>query len=382
MKINILMLNYEFPPLGGGSANATYYLLKEFSKDPSLRVDLVTSGSGPKLEVERFSEGITFFKLPVGKREPHFWTMSEIARWTWRALRFSRNLTRERDYDLCHCWSGWPSGIIGLLLRKRIPYIVGLRGSDVPGYNLRLRVLDRIAFRYISPFVWNRARGVTAVSDHLRELAEKTSKRCPIQVIYNGVDAKHFQPGTPPARFTVLYVGRLIERKGLIYLLRAFRSLSEELPDCRLLIAGEGPDRQGLMEFCLRERIESRVSSLGVLDHDELRAVYQRVSVFVMPALEEAMPNAMLEAMASGLPLISSNTGARELLDGNGIVVETGNAAQLKEALSRYATDPFLRKRHGERSRILAETMAWSGVALAYRDLYEQIVRDRMRRAS
>ena len=113
VQARVLMLNYEFPPIGGGSGNATYHLLTELSRFPSLQIDLITSKLGAGVERTRFSPSIELFKLPVGKRSPHFWTAPEIARWTWKAYATARRLTRERQYDVCHCWSGWPSGIIG-----------------------------------------------------------------------------------------------------------------------------------------------------------------------------------------------------------------------------------------------------------------------------
>jgi len=172
----ILMLNYEFPPLGGGSGNATYYLLDQFAGEPSLEIDLVTSAGGSRFESERFADNIRIFRLPVGKRAQHFWTMSEIARWTWGAMRASRKLCRANEYDLVHCWSGWPSGVVGLTLSRRLPFVVGLRGSDVPGYNERVGMLDRLLFRHLSRVVWRSASSVTAVSEHLRKLARQTAK--------------------------------------------------------------------------------------------------------------------------------------------------------------------------------------------------------------
>lgn len=369
------MLNYEFPPLGGGSANATYYLLKELAKDSSLRIDLVTSSPVGPFQKERFSEQIELFKIPVKKRAPHYWTASELARWSWGAFWFCRNLVKTRNYDLCHCWSGWPSGIVGFSLPRKLPYLVGLRGSDVPGYNLRLRRLDRFVFSWLSPIIWRNAQTVTAVSDHLKELAHRTSKKVPIQVVHNGVDTSHFRPGIKPRRFTILYVGRLIERKGVMDLLKAFRGICAEFEDCKLMIVGEGPDRLKLEEFCHRTAIEPKVSFLGVLDHKELPAIYQRASVFVMPALEEAMSNAMLEAMASGLPLITTDTGAPELIDSNGIVVQKKDHEQMRAAIRRYMVDPGLHGRHSEGSRRLAETMPWSRVAQAYLDVYRQCIK-------
>jgi glycosyltransferase involved in cell wall biosynthesis len=366
------MLNYEFPPLGGGSGNATYYLLKEFAKHPSLRVDLVTSSAGTSLEEEEFSDRIRLYRLPVGKKEQHFWTMPEIARWTWRAYWLTRKLINSNGYDLCHCWSGWPSGVIGFALRNELPYLVGLRGSDVPGYNERLRLLDRLVFRHVSRLIWRTASSMTAVSDHLRELAQKTSSQAKIQVIHNGVDAAHFTPGNKPEQFTVLYVGRLIARKGVTHLVRAFRESCDEVKDPRLIIVGEGPERLPLQEYCRHEGIEDLVSFMGILDHKELPSVYRRASVFVMPALEEAMPNALLEAMASGLPLITTDTGAREMIDENGIVVSIGSDLAIRDAISQYIRDPELLERHRKQSRLLAERTTWAGVANAYLELYER----------
>ncbi len=373
-RSNILMLNYEFPPIGGGSANATYYLLKEFSKDPSIRIDLVTSSPGTRFQQEKFSEGIELFKVPVKKKEAHFWTAPELARWGWRAYWLSRRLTAARRYDLCHCWSGWPSGMVGYSLASRLPYLVGLRGSDVPGYNVRLRRLDRYVFSWLSPIIWRRAAAVTAVSDRLKQLAGRTSRKVAFQIIHNGIDASRFTPGIKPARFTILYVGRLIERKGVVDLLRAFEQIHAEFEDCRLLIVGEGPDRLKLEEICIRAGIEPCVSFLGAMDHKELPAIYRRASVFVMPALEEAMSNAMLEAMASGLPLITTETSTPELIDDNGAVVERQNPEQLHAALRRYVVNRELRERHAERSRQMAEDFPWSRAAEAYLELYRACI--------
>jgi glycosyltransferase involved in cell wall biosynthesis len=368
------MLNYEFPPLGGGSANATYYLLDQFAREQSLEIDLVTSAGGMMFETEQFAENIRVYRLPVGKKAQHFWTMSEIARWTWSALFASRKLRRENDYDLVHCWSGWPSGVVGLASSHRLPFVVGLRGSDVPGYNERVGILDSLVFRHLSRVVWSAAASVTAVSNHLRDLARRTSERVDIDVIHNGVDSSQFTPGESPERFTVLYVGRLIRRKGVMNLVRAFREILRKVPDASLLLVGDGPERLPLQEYCRRAGIDRSVSFLGVVDHKELPSIFKRASVFVMPALEEAMPNAMLEAMASGLALITTDTGAREMIDGNGIIVEPGSDEAISRAIEVYVDDSELLARHRLRSRELAERTSWSKVAESYLEIYERSV--------
>ena len=91
-------------------------------------------------------------------------------------------------------------------------------------------------------------------------------------------------------------------------------------------------------------------------------------------ALQEAMPNAMLEAMASGLPCITTNTGASELVHDSGIVVEVGNAAQIRDGLMTYLRDPQLLQLHGKNGRSRAEALTWAKKTEAYLEVYARIL--------
>jgi len=88
--MKILMLNYEFPPLGGGAANACKYILKEMSRK-GIEVDLVTSSSN-KFEIERAGKSVNVYKLAVGKKSIHYWTQREILTYSWKARRFIKSL--------------------------------------------------------------------------------------------------------------------------------------------------------------------------------------------------------------------------------------------------------------------------------------------------
>lgn len=81
-QINLLMLNFEFPPIGGGAANANYYMLKEFSKIPNLNVTLVTTGLEQK--TYKFSENVTIHKIKINKKSLHFWTKSEVIKYLFK----------------------------------------------------------------------------------------------------------------------------------------------------------------------------------------------------------------------------------------------------------------------------------------------------------
>jgi glycosyltransferase involved in cell wall biosynthesis len=372
--INVLVLNYEMPPLGGGTGAACRQVLEEFARRPGLRCDVVTSGPGADPTRESLSPDIEIRKLPVGKRDPHYWRASELARWTWRAWRACRPLVRRNTYDLCHCWSGWPAGIIGHGLRGRLPYVVSLRGSDVPGYSRRLRHLDPLFFRPLSRRVWREAAAVTTVSRRLEELARRVLPELRAELIRNGVNTTDLTPVVPPEELTLLFVGRLIERKGVSLLLEALAGLRRQRPDAQLIVVGDGPERERLEELARQRGLGECATFLGPVERELLPAIYAGATVFVLPAYEEALPNAALEAMAAGLPVVTTATGAAELIDGNGLVVPPGDAAALQAALETYTADPATLREHGRRSRRIAEGMSWEAVADAYQALYRRVL--------
>lgn len=353
------MLNYEFPPLGGGAANANYYLLKEFAKDKNLKIDLVTS-SPDKFKVEKFSDNITIYRLDVGKKNYHFWTMKEILVWSWKANKLVNKLLKENRYNMCHAWFGWPCGIIAYL--KKVPYIVALRGSDVPGYSNRLKFLDTFLFKPLSKRVWKKAARVVANSKGLKDLALQTLGR-EIDIIYNGVDTDDFKPGKKISqKLTLISIGRLIERKGYQYLIPALKGM-----DVKLQLIMDGNMKEELQEMATGMDVEF----LGVQKRPAVIKYLQNADIFVLPSFNEGMSNSLLEALACGMPIITTDVGgSKELIKGNGIIVEKGSVNSLKKAVETYLKEPSLIEQQGMISRQIAEKMSWSNVAEEYRRVY------------
>jgi len=368
--MRVLMLNYEFPPLGGGAGHATACLLQQYAGRPGLAIDLVTSSTA-KERAETLAGNITVHYLDIGKRGGlHYQSMRDLLAYAWRAGRRARRLMRERGYDLCHAFFGIPCGHIAR--RLGLPYIVSLRGSDVPFYNERFRTLDRLVFSRMSVRIWRQAQFVVANSQWLRRLALRTAPGQRIEVIGNGVDTDAFRPA--PRRhegLRVLCVARLIARKRVDALIRAVAALREA--HVRLTLVGSGKEEASLRRLATQLGIADRVDFAGTVPPQRVVRYYQDSDVFALPSLSEGMSNAALEAMACGLPIVMPDTGgAAELLrDGaNGFLLSRGSAGELSEALGRYARDPALARRHGARSRQIAEGLSWKNVATRYAELY------------
>jgi glycosyltransferase involved in cell wall biosynthesis len=230
---------------------------------------------------------------------------------------------------------------------------VSLRGSDVPGFNVRFS-FQYIFLKPIIRGVWKNAKKVVANSEGLKNLARKTLD-IPIDIIYNGVDIKEFTPQyNENEKLNILCVSRLIGRKGIEYLIEGIKNL-----DVELTIVGEGIEEEKLKRLCREIGVQDRVHFKGYVPHDKIKGCYAKADIYVQPSLNEGMSNTVLEAMASGLPIITTDTGGtKELIKKNGIVVPMKDSEAIKRAVSRYVQKRELVKKHGRTSRKIAEGMS------------------------
>ncbi|MFW6233304.1 MAG: glycosyltransferase family 4 protein [Nanoarchaeota archaeon] len=358
----ILMLNYEFPPLGGGAANATFYLLKELSQKDVV-IDLVTSSVG-RYKKEKFSSNITIHYLDIGKDgNLHYQSNKDLLKYSWKAYWYCKKLMMKKKYDLCHAFFGIPCGYIAMKLG--LPYIVSLRGSDVPFYNKRFYWLDTLIFKRLSCKIWEKAEHVITNSEGLKKLALQPSPQQKISVIYNGVDTDEFKPKkdyTLSGTLNILSVGRLIGRKGYADLIRACKGLRVSIT-----LVGDGPLKSEL--FLLADKLNVSLSLLGKKDHSELSSIYKSHDVFILPSYNEGMSNTVLEAMSSGLPLIVSDVGGTsELVSDNGFTFKPGNILELRKIIQKLSYKELIKM--GKKSRKIAEMMSWNKVAEDYFNLY------------
>jgi glycosyltransferase involved in cell wall biosynthesis len=379
--MRLLMLNNEYPPIGGGTASANYYVMREMVKR-GLSVDLVTSTpASNRYEVERLASNAAVYRIPINNQNPHYQTERELLTYIYRGFFFIRTLYQggEPKYDLCHAWSGLPGGALALLLKwkRSLPYVLGLRGSDVPGYDVRYRWL----YPFLSPslhLIWRNAAAITANSYELRSLANRFSPTMAIEVIPNGVDLTRFQPALltrqdPDTTFRILCVARLVERKGIGDLISAADRIRQQRPNFKLIFVGRGDYEAELKATVEGLGLQQWVEFKGVVLHDFMPEIYNQADLFILPSLNEGMSNAVLEAMAAGLPIITTYTGGTaELLRGNGIIIPKQSSDAIAKAILELWDDDDLRRAMGQRSRKIAETLTWERVTDEYLNLYER----------
>ncbi|MEX1248618.1 MAG: glycosyltransferase family 4 protein [Anaerolineales bacterium] len=369
--MHILILNSEYPPIGGGAGNASAHIAADLVK-LGQRVTVLTARY-QDLPRDEETEGVRILRLPSlrGKRDRST-TVEQISFMLSAALVGLIWVRRLRP-DFVLAFFGAPSGVAAWLWSffARLPYIVSLRGGDVPGFRpydfaRQHRLLGPVLRR-----VWQRAAAVVANSAGLKALGEKFESRVPIHVIPNGVNLENFRAGgrawDAPR---LLFVGRIVYQKGLDLLLKALGELKGETWE--LTIVGDGPRVEQLQAQARGVGIAERVHFKGWQTRRQLPETYRAANLFVYPSRHEGMPNAVLEAMASGLPVLATRIAGNEELvtEETGLLVLPEDTGALRSALERLLPDAELRRRMGAaaRKRVAAE-YSWRRVAEAYLDL-------------
>jgi len=371
------MLNYEFPPIGGGAANAHRCLLQQYAGSSDLKVDVLTSAPKPDFLKESFADNINIYKVGVHKKELHFWRKIEVIEWLFKAKSHYRKLLRENDYDLAHAFFGFPTGWLCYRSAKKLPYIISLRGSDVPGEHARFK-LDYKILGPVFKVIWKKAAALVAPSEGLKDRALKFLPSVEIDVIPNGVDLERFNPAETDNKsdtLRLLTVGRLSVTKRVEILIDAVEILHREGCEVRSKIVGGGQMQQKLKQIISDKNLANIIELTGRIDAEDMPQVYRQSDIFISASMQEGMSNAMLEAMASGLPLITTRCeGAEELIADNGLVVENANAEEIAKAVRKLADDRRTYKRMALAARTQAQKFTWNEVASQYIELYHKIL--------
>lgn len=371
--MKILFINYEYPPLGGGAGNAFYYLLEEFKKYPSLQIDAVVASHLNIATNQMLTPQINLYRLPVGIiKNLHHQSNLNLINFSYQLFFLLNRLTKHQTYNHNLTFFTLPCGLISFLFRRRVPYSIFLRGSDVPFYNKRFYWADYILFKHLAKIIWRNAQNVVANSNDLKQLALKTAPSQNIKIINNGIDTNIFKPASNHSNqpFTILSTSRLIKRKNLHLLLEAFSLFFKKNPTSCLLLAGSGNLESDLKKLAHQLNIASATNFVGHLSYPQLIAVYQQADLFVLPSSQEGMSNSLLEAMSCGLPVIASNTGdASLLIKDSGLIINQLCSKNILEAMEVIYLNPHLRQKMSLAGRQQSLKLSWSNIAQQYLNL-------------
>ena len=367
--MKILILCYEYPPIGGGGAKVVAGLAPELSKQGH-QIDLVTMSFKDLPRVEK-QENLTIYRVPCIRRKAHICTPPEMMTYLISALPFLIKLVRKNKYDINHTHFIYPDALLSLLLKKlfKLPYLVTAHGSDVPGYNPNRFIM---LHKFISP-IWKivvkNASKIICPSNSIKELLLKVAPKTSTQVIPNGIDLHKFS-STKTKKNQILIVTRIFERKGVQYFLEAIKGFDHGYS---VNIVGDGPYLKNLEQYASDENLD--VTFHGFVDNksEKLKELYESSKIFVFTSEAENFPIVLLEAMSAGLAVITTNnSGCAEVIGDTGILVPPNDSASIKEALVRLINDDELCKTLGTAARLkVDQEFGWEAIAKKHVELYD-----------
>jgi glycosyltransferase involved in cell wall biosynthesis len=394
--LNVCFVTPEYFPISGGTGAYVYYLSHSLQK-LGHNVHVVARD---QQDSERTVNGIqVHYVKGVGNALTRYW------RFARSASKKIEELNKQNGFDIIHSnlplvpsfaipknsakaivcavHSTWKGEAI--VTKRDNPKELNPNEKSMLRFNFVLRSYEKKLMK--------RSDALIAVSKYtVNELTELYGiDKNKIHVIYNGVDIERFKPrpnraemrrefGLEEDKKLVLFVGRLYHRKGIETLLRSVPPVLKEFSNVKFVISGTGfkQKEESLRKLAKELDIEDHVKFLGYVPDEKLPLLYSASDIFVLPAIYENFPFAILEAQATGLPVISTNVGGipEFLVDNqNGFVIEPRDPTQLTQRLLTLLQDAKLAKEMGDRGRkLIEEKFDWRLITAQVIDLYHKLL--------
>ena len=362
MKIAVIIDTW-FPHIGGGQINA-YETSKRLAQK-GVNVDIITRNNGKDNLTQ--IKNLKVIKLGSFKK-PHD-LISQII-FCLRSYFF----VLKRDYDLVHAHAFWP-GITArlLMITKGLSAIFTIHGTSI-GTNL-LNPLARTIERFILTEILYSAQ-ITVSRDFL------TLKNINRKIFYipNGVDLKKFTnyEKVKSKERTLLFVGRLHPQKNLPNLIKSISIIKRQMP-LKLIIAGDGPQKQELKKLIKNELLADTVEMIGEVTPDLLKNYYSKSHLFILPSIYEGFPLTLLEAWSAKLPVVVTKTGECQYLiknSKNGYLIDDPNSPdKIAKTVIKAFSSKNLEKLGLAGYNLVKSRFTWERAAQETLKAYENILK-------
>ena len=376
----ILMINYEFPPLGGGGGVACYQMARELARN--YQMDYLTTGFKelPKFEV---IDGIHIHRVSVlGRKELSTATFLSMLTFFPSSLLTGIKLCRRNRYDVINAHFIVPSGLTGISLSKifGIPIVISVHGGDIYDPSKKCSPHRHFLLRKLIKWLLNNSDKVTTQSSNTKINTinyYKFNKQ--ITIIPLGFtkpkfkEAKRNELGLYDDDIILISVGRLIKRKGYEYAIQAVSKLPYQ--NMKYLIIGDGPEEKNLTNLVKKLKMERKVKFLGFVS-EEKKFQYLSVSdIYVLSSLHEGFGICLLEAMYCSMPIVATDNGGQTdfLVNGvNALLLPIKNSEILAEKIVQLIENNDLRNKMAENNRRDIKKYYIKNIAKEYEKLFWQ----------
>ncbi len=352
MRVGILVK--EFPPdVIGGMEIQTMRMAEKLSRDHEV---IVFTKKYKKSDNSIRSPKYTIVRIPNIRLSSFLSTLSFVLLSIMYILKYKKKI------DVLQCMMVYPSGFVGLIVNKLagIPYFSWIRGGD--WYFGRKNFLKRLLIRKVMK---NSRHPVLVQSERIRKEVLIFCPSANVRVAGNGVNIpSDWQKGK-----YVYFVGNLIPRKGVEFLIKAFSGINS-----KLVIVGDGPEKGRLLELCAKYSVNCEFK--GKVPPDKIQDELKNAKILVLPAIEgEGLPNVILEAMALGIPVIATDlAGIPDIVkDGkNGFIVKPRDIKSLRDKILLLLNNEKLYKKLSRNAKKTALKFSWENILNELEEVYRE----------
>ncbi|MCB0508976.1 MAG: glycosyltransferase family 4 protein [Bacteroidetes bacterium] len=381
--MNILILNYEYPPLGGGAGIVTQHLAEEFIAKGH-QVSVLTTWFSGEPEYHSYNN-LTIIRLKAKRANTYQSNPFEMYDWMRKAKQYVKAHLHDFTFDICLANFTLPGGAVAHYLKKKInlPYVILSHGHDIPWFSPSQMFFWHLLCFPIIKKIMQDADATVVLTEQLQQTAQAfigEKNKHKIQIIPNGLLAFSIKKGFD-ARDKIIqavFVGRLVEQKDPFAVIRACKILQQQGIPIHLQLIGDGILKRDLEKYIAKHQL-NQIDVLGKISQSSVLEVFEKAHILIAPSREEAMSLSILEAISCGVYVFATNvSGTKDLIlnDMNGNFVEYGNAEDIAQKISTFYHQKFLKNYHYPEMMLqyIQQNYTWETSANKYLTLFEAIV--------
>ncbi len=370
--MKILVICHEHPPVGGGAGMAASNIARKLV-DFGHTVHFVTTLYGGQKRSEQLN-GYDICRIDIGRKYNYRSSVWEWMKFMIFGTMFTRSLILRNRPDYIFAFFTLPAGFIAVTLKimLNVPVLVSIRGQDLPGFCPEEYRLHHIFASPLFKYIWKKSNVVVVQSKRqLKKLVDY--KISNLNYSPNGVDSNFFKPHYKKEHsdsVTILYSGRLTLQKNICWFILIFNRLKNKINrKVKFIIVGDGFEKKKLIKLVKELSLDSSVCFYPWCNRDEMLLWYQQSDIYVLPSLDEGMPNSITEAMACGLAVVATRvSGTEELINhgDDGFLAEIDDAVAFENYLTILISDDAKREIICQNARLRSLNRSWGDVANKY----------------